>query len=107
MAKTFTKFSSMSYMLYHYIRVGRILAEESAGSRSQIECTYQLREKSDGGVDRYEEKGGENSYEYKMKKVLKDMKSTEQKRTNEDWDVTKYGESIERVKGNHTRNGKR
>ena len=39
-------------------------------------------------MDRYEVKGGENSYEYKMKKVLNDMKATESTRANEDWDVT-------------------
>ena len=39
-------------------------------------------------MDRTEEKGGENSYEYKMKKVLADMKAKPSKRANQDWDVT-------------------
>ena len=39
-------------------------------------------------MDRTEEKGGEESYEYKMKKVLADMKAKPSRRANKDWDVT-------------------
>ena len=34
------------------------------------------------------EKGGENSYEYKMQKVLSDMKAKPSIRANKDWDLT-------------------
>jgi hypothetical protein len=39
-------------------------------------------------MDKYIEKGGENSYEHKMKKVLEDLKATVSTRANKDWDVT-------------------
>ena len=39
-------------------------------------------------MDKSIEKGGENSYEHKMKKVLDDMKAKASTRANEDWDVT-------------------
>ena len=39
-------------------------------------------------MDRTMEKGGENSYEYKMKKVLEDMKAKPSIRANKDWDLT-------------------
>ena len=39
-------------------------------------------------MDKYEQTGGENSYENKMKKVLEDLKATPATRANEDWDVT-------------------
>ena len=39
-------------------------------------------------MDRTIEKGGENSYEFKMKKVLDDMKARPSIRANEDWDLT-------------------
>ena len=39
-------------------------------------------------MDKYEKDGGENSYEYKMKKVLADMKAKPSKRANKDWDLT-------------------
>ena len=39
-------------------------------------------------MDKTIEKGGENSYEFKMKKVLEDMKARQSIRANEDWDLT-------------------
>ena len=39
-------------------------------------------------MDKHIEKGGENSYEHKMKKVLEDLKATTSIRANKDWDVT-------------------
>ena len=39
-------------------------------------------------MDKTEEVGGENSYEYKMEKVLNDMKAKPLTRAEEDWDVT-------------------
>ena len=39
-------------------------------------------------MDKYEQTGGENSYEFKMRKVLEDLKATQATRANEDWDVT-------------------
>ena len=39
-------------------------------------------------MDRTEEKGGENSYEFKMKKVLEDMKAKPSVRARKDWDLT-------------------
>ena len=39
-------------------------------------------------MDKTEEKGGENSYEFKMKKVLEDMKAKPSTRANRDWDLT-------------------
>ena len=45
-------------------------------------------------MDKTEEKDGENSYVYKMKKVLADMKAKLSIRANKDWDLT---EKISRV----------
>ena len=39
-------------------------------------------------MDKNIEKGGENSYEFKMKKVLQDMKARSSRRANNDWDLT-------------------
>ena len=39
-------------------------------------------------MDKRMEKGGENSYEYKMKTVLEDMKAKPSIRANKDWDLT-------------------
>ena len=39
-------------------------------------------------MDRYERKHGENIYEYKMKKVLEDLRAKPGIRANEDWDLT-------------------
>ena len=39
-------------------------------------------------MDKTIEKGGENSYEYKMKKVLADLKARPSIRANKDWDLT-------------------
>ena len=39
-------------------------------------------------MDKTEEKGGEASYEFKMKKVLADMKAKPSTRANNDWDLT-------------------
>ena len=39
-------------------------------------------------MDKSSEKGGENSYEFKMKKVLADMKAKPSRRANKDWDLT-------------------
>ena len=39
-------------------------------------------------MDKIMEKGGENSYEFKMKKVLDDMKAKPSIRANKDWDLT-------------------
>ena len=39
-------------------------------------------------MDKTEEKGGETSYEFKMKKVLEDMKAKPSIRANKDWDLT-------------------
>ena len=40
------------------------------------------------GMDKTEEKGGESSYEHKMKKVMEDMKAKPSIRANKDWDLT-------------------
>ena len=39
-------------------------------------------------MDKTEEMGGEASYEFKMRKVLEDMKAEASIRANEDWDLT-------------------
>ena len=39
-------------------------------------------------MDKYIGEGGEQSYEFKMKKVLEDLKATPTVRANTDWDVT-------------------
>ena len=39
-------------------------------------------------MDKTIEKGGENSYEHKMKKVLEDMRAKPSIRANKDWDLT-------------------
>ena len=39
-------------------------------------------------MDRYESRGGEESYEYKMKQVLVDLKARPSIRAGEDWDLT-------------------
>ena len=39
-------------------------------------------------MDKSIDKGGEKSYEYKMKKVLDDMKAKPSRRANKDWDLT-------------------
>ena len=39
-------------------------------------------------MDKTIEKGGENSYEFKMRKVLDDMKVKPSVRANKDWDLT-------------------
>ena len=39
-------------------------------------------------MDKTIEKGGENSYEFKMRKVLEDMKAKPSIRANSDWDLT-------------------
>jgi len=39
-------------------------------------------------MDRYESSGGEESYEYKMKQVLTDLKARPSIRAGEDWDLT-------------------
>ena len=39
-------------------------------------------------MDKYIAKGGENSYEHKMQKVLEDMKAKPAIRANKDWDLT-------------------
>ncbi len=51
-------------------------------------------------------KGGENSYESKMKKVLHDMKARPSTRANKDWDLT---EKINKQRGkrNSERNGRK
>ena len=54
-------------------------------------------------MDKSIEKGGENSYEQKMKKVLNDMKAKASTRANEDQDVTE--KSFKRRKSHHTGNG--
>jgi hypothetical protein len=39
-------------------------------------------------MDRFESEGGEQSYEYKMKQVLLDLKAKPSIRTKKDWDLT-------------------
>ena len=39
-------------------------------------------------MDKAYEKGGENSYEFKMRKVLDDMKAKPSIRSGKDWDLT-------------------
>ena len=39
-------------------------------------------------VDKTIEKGGDESYEHKMKKVMNDMKARPSIRANKDWDLT-------------------
>ena len=52
-----------------------------------------------------EEKGGENSYEMKIKKVLQDLKAKPSTRANRDWDLTE--KNIKRRKRNRKRNGRK
>jgi hypothetical protein len=39
-------------------------------------------------IDRFESEGGEQSYEYKMKQVLVDLKAKPSIRAKKDWDLT-------------------
>ena len=39
-------------------------------------------------MDKYESEGGDQSYEYKMKQVLVDLKAKPSLRANKDWDLT-------------------
>ena len=39
-------------------------------------------------MDKYENEGGEQSYEHKMKQVLVDLKAKPSIRANKDWDLT-------------------
>ena len=39
-------------------------------------------------IDKTIEKGGENSYEFKMEKVLKDIKAKPSIRAGNDWELT-------------------
>ena len=52
--------------------------------------------------DKTIEKGGENSYEFKIEKVLADMKAKPSIRTGKDWDLTK--KSLKRRQGDNPRN---
>ena len=62
-------------------------------------------------MDKSIEKGGENSYEFKMKKVLDDMKAKPSVRTNKDWDLTdkvsREGKAIIKEMVEKEENGKR
>ena len=67
--------------------------QESRGKKKAYECEDKVFLPADKGkvmvaMDKTIEKGGEESYEHKMKKVLDDMKATPSIRANKDWDLT-------------------
>ena len=67
--------------------------EEERGRKKAYEDKERVYLPADKGkvmvaMEKHIEKGGENSYEYKMKKVLEDMKATPSIRAGKDWDLT-------------------
>ena len=67
--------------------------QEARGKKKAYEDKERVYLPADKGkvmvaMDKTIEKGGEESYEYKMKKVLDDMKATPSIRANKDWDLT-------------------
>ena len=67
--------------------------EEEKGRKKAYEDEEKVYLPADKGkvmvaMDKTIEKGGENSYEYKMKKVLVDLKARPSIRANKDWDLT-------------------
>ena len=67
--------------------------QEARGKKKAYEDQERVYLPADKGkvmvaMDKSIEKGGEESYEYKMKKVLDDMKATPSIRANKDWDLT-------------------
>ena len=67
--------------------------QEAKGKKKAYEDQERVYLPADKGkvmvaMDKSIEKGGEESYEYKMKKVLDDMKATPSIRANKDWDLT-------------------
>jgi hypothetical protein len=67
--------------------------EESQGRKKAWESEDNIFMPADKGkimvaMDKLESKGGENSYEGKMKKVLEDLKGKKQTRAGKPWDVT-------------------
>ena len=67
--------------------------QEEEGKKKAYEDEEKVYLPADKGkvmvaMDKSIEKGGENSYEYKMQKVLSDMKAKPSKRANKDWDLT-------------------
>ena len=67
--------------------------QEARGRRKAYKCEDKVFLPADKGkvmvaMDRTIEKGGEESYEHKMKKVLDDMKAKPSIRANKDWDLT-------------------
>ena len=70
-----------------------LTAQEARGKKKAYECEDKVFLPADKGkvmvaMDKTIEKGGEESYEHKMKKVLDDMKATPSIRANKDWDLT-------------------
>ena len=67
--------------------------EESSGKRKALQDKNKVFLPADKGrimvaMDRYESAGGEQSYEYKMKQVLIDLKARPSKTAKKDWHLT-------------------
>ena len=67
--------------------------QEASGKKKAYESEDKVFLPADKGkvmvaMDKTIEKGGEESYEFKMKKVLDDMKAKPSIRANKDWDLT-------------------
>ena len=67
--------------------------QESIGRKKAYQDKERVYIPADKGkvmvaMEKTEEKGGENSYQFKMKKVLNDMKAKPSTRANKDWDLT-------------------
>ena len=67
--------------------------QEQTGKRKAFQDEEKVYIPADKGkvmvaMDKTIEKGGENSYEFKMKNVLEDMKARPSIRANADWDLT-------------------
>ena len=67
--------------------------QEEIGRRKAYDDKERIYLPADKGkvmvaMERTEERGGEASYEFKMKKVLEDMKAKPSTRANRDWDLT-------------------
>ena len=70
-----------------------LTSQERRGKRKAKEDKDRVYLPADKGkvmvaMNKTVEKGGENSFEHKMKKVMDDTKATRSIRANEDWDVT-------------------
>ena len=67
--------------------------EEKAGQKKAFDDKQHVYLPADKGrimvaMDRFEKDGGTDSYEYKMKAVMEDLKATETIRAGKEWDLT-------------------